>query len=731
MQDVLLEIEQSVLDAQAWFETDYGMGEVLFHRGQMVRARLGGARGQTALLRLLAIREGTYGIEVRSVIKQPAIIQNVSRLIALYRTRQVEWNDLCSSAPPLSSVLRLTSSGADVRDSSRGIQRVILVLLDGHRTLMQVLEESSFDPVEALKVVTQAMTDGLLQVVQQTTSLFPLASAGEASGVLPRMTASTPAMRIEPANADSGPFSSRKSTLVGLGINRTLSKKSSSSLAPAPIIDIGADSAPRSEGYSFGAISSLSGEYPADGFGPKANGQRRYVNRYEILLRIGRGGMGTVYLARLSTGSVGFSRLYAVKLMRSQLSVDTQAAKDFLEEASIAGNLHHANIVPVYDAGFHGKQPYLVMEYVEGCSFNQLTQYITNRSPYFILPIVIDSLAGLQAAHVLRDEMGDDLKLVHCDISPENILVGVDGTCRLTDFGMARKANRLLGSTTRGKAGYIAPEHVAGQTFDHRADIFSMGVVLWNALTGTSLFAAETIEETLAQVCNKLIVPPSSLGAQSSPALDDIVMRALARDPSDRFESAEEMLTALSRVAADQAGLATPKEIASWVREVAGTELTQRRLAILDASRNNPTIPPPAVEASPVAIPTVNSVEVEGQTHDSQTRESRSDSVPPVPRIPAEDAGTRDQLRTHDGAVSSSDAPPRSESEISSIFYGEDRYALKQAKVSPPINAAPVSSGNRQPQKRHFQVLKPWTMVALLALAIVSVILTLMKMRQH
>ena len=709
------------------------MGEVRFHRGHMVKARLGGARGQTALLRLLAIGEGRYGIEVCSVVKEPAIIQNVGVLVALYHARQAEWKDLCRSAPPLSSILRLTSSGAAVRDASRGIQRVILVLFDGRRTLMQVLEESSFDPVEALKVVTQAVCDELVQVVQQTNSLFPLTSTGEASGILPRMTASTPAMRIDPTSTttDAGPLSSRKSTLVGLGIDHELIKPSSGSLAPAPIIDIGAESAPRFDGHPFGAISSLSGEYPQDGFGPKSDGQRRYVDRYEILLRIGCGGMGTVYLARLSAGSVGFSRLYAVKLMRSNLSVDTQAARDFLEEASIAGNLHHANIVPVYDTGFHGKQPYLVMEYVEGCSFNQLTRDVTDILPYFILPIIRDALAGLQAAHALQDEMGVALNLVHCDISPENMLMGVDGTCRLTDFGMARKANRLLGTTTKGKAGYIAPEHISGQAFDHRADIFSMGVVLWNALTGKPLFAGETVEETLAQVCNKPIVPPSAAGAQSSRKLDEVVMRALERNPNERFQSAEEMLTEIGRVAADHGGLATPKEIASWVREAAGTELAQRRLAILDASRSNPTIAPPAVEVPPAA--TVSPIELTVRTHESQDLESQADGNPPtVLEIPVVGASAPDYVLSSDtnSTASSLDTPPTSHSEISSIFYGEDYYALKQSKGSSPVDAAAVSSGHRQSLTSRFQISKSWLMIAMLALAVSITILALMKIRQ-
>jgi serine/threonine-protein kinase len=242
------------------------------------------------------------------------------------------------------------------------------------------------------------------------------------------------------------------------------------------------------------------------------------------------------------------------------------------------------------------------------------------------LPIIIDALAGLHAAHTLQDESGAELRLVHCDVSPENLLVGVDGTCRLTDFGVARKANRSIGATTKGKPGYVSPEQIAGQTFDHRADIFSMGVVLWNSLTGQKLFSGASIEETLEQVCTKEIPAPSAIGIVSSPPkLDRVVLRALSREPSERFSTADDMLTALREIELPIGELATTREIAAWVREVAGGELTQRRLAILDASRR-PTLPPESpnaegIEEPPfsVAVPSLSLSASEPPDGDSRT----------------------------------------------------------------------------------------------------------------
>ncbi len=811
--DVLLELERDKSDARVWFETEYGMAEVLFHQGQMVRARLGGARGQTALLRLLSITDGRYSTEYCTVPEEAPIVESVQCLLDIHDSRTAEWKELCSHAPPLGSVLRLTASGADVRDSSRGIQRVILVLIDGRRSLMQVLEESSFDPVEALKIVTKALDDDLAQIAPQATSLFPLAQAGDASGVLPRFVPPAAVPRLDPmsASVEPSPASWRLATLVGFGIKAATpagvpatpaqaGEERKHGLSPAPIIDIsrrpadaggastevnslvktviGFDTTGKSKGlpkgpmqYALGRTvqdeaprqrivdiapdlsprvqhsvpvgpASLSAEYTASG--PTVDGQRRYIDRYEILLRIGRGGMGTVYLARLSSSDVGFRRLFAVKLLRSHLSLDTQAAKDFLEEAKIAGFLHHANVVAVYDAGFHGKQPYLVMEYVEGCSLKQLTQGIAIRSPYFLLPIVIDALAGLQAAHTLQDELGQELKLVHCDVSPENMLVGVDGTCRLTDFGMARKANRVAGATARGKPSYVAPEQISGKAFDHRADIFSMGVVLWGALTGKRLFSGDTVEETIAQVCSKPIVPPSEVGAQSSPELDAVIMRALSRNPDDRFESAEEMMTALGRAAAKQQGLATPKEIAAWVRDAAGTELTQRRLAILDASRNNPTIPPtadgvPAARADGAQSGHAPSTEGAGsagrapQVQMPPNAEFRASSAPPAEPedLPLRTTACRQERDALPSASSTPPAVARSDSDISAFFYGCDDQLGELPRSVRAEAAHTVSRSPRQRAGWRSAVKQPWVAVLLLALIIAVALLVLVRLRSQ
>jgi serine/threonine-protein kinase len=310
--------------------------------------------------------------------------------------------------------------------------------------------------------------------------------------------------------------------------------------------------------------------------------------------------MGSVYLARL-TAPGGFRRLFALKLLRSYLSRDSEAADAFLAEARLAGQLHHTNVVGVVDAGVHRGQPFLVMDYVEGCSFKQLLSADSaGRSLRQKIPIMLDALAGLHALHNLAGDDGTPLDMVHCDVSPENLLIGTDGVCRLTDFGVARRSRGQSGSSTHGKPGYLAPEQVLGRRIDRRVDVFAMGVVLWCALTGERLFHGASVDDTLQRVCSQPVVPPSSVGLHPPKEFDEVVLKALERDPAARYESAEAMQVALRDVAVRGGYLGLPSEAAAWVRHVVGRELSYRRLLILDATRPaGSTIPPGQLASGP------------------------------------------------------------------------------------------------------------------------------------
>ena len=224
---------------------------------------------------------------------------------------------------------------------------------------------------------------------------------------------------------------------------------------------------------------------------------RMRFGRYETLRRIASGGMASVYLGR-AVGPAGFERLVAIKVMHEHILGDPEFSGMFLDEARLAAKIRHPNVVPTLDVALDGR--FLVMEFVEGASLRDvLKQRIDEeKGPLAVstsLRIILDTLAGLQAAHELHDRDGTPLRLVHRDISPHNILVGVDGIARITDFGIALAEARLTSTKSgqlKGKLPYMAPEQLEADDVDRRVDVYATGCVLWEMLAGQRLFAAKS-----------------------------------------------------------------------------------------------------------------------------------------------------------------------------------------------------------------------------------------------
>ena len=303
------------------------------------------------------------------------------------------------------------------------------------------------------------------------------------------------------------------------------------------------------------------------------------VGRYEVLARLKSGGMGSVYMCRLS-GNAGFRRLFAMKVLHAHLNRDKEALESFQREARVLACVHHPNIVGVVDFGSE-REPYIVLEYVEGGSLHELFRATTGgRDPRLLLTIILDVLEGLNAAHGANDEHGEPLGLVHCDLCPQNILVGVDGMARVTDFGIAQtNESRLHPEQLRGKPRYLAPERSTTNSTDQRVDLFSLGVVLYAGLTGVEPFVGETAEETRWNVSNKVVPAPSTVGFRPPPSLDWVCLKALAKDPAGRFQTADEMAIQLRRIAEREGLLASRSELTEWVRMTLAPSLAARRVA--------------------------------------------------------------------------------------------------------------------------------------------------------
>jgi serine/threonine-protein kinase len=307
--------------------------------------------------------------------------------------------------------------------------------------------------------------------------------------------------------------------------------------------------------------------------------------------------MATVHFGRLLS-AVGFSRTVAIKHLLPHYSRDAEFISMFLDEARLAARIQHPNVTVPLDVVVleESEEIFLVMEYVHGdtlaCLLKGAQVAKAPASVSISASIMSGALHGLHAAHEAADEMGVPLNIVHRDISPQNIMVGVDGVTRVLDFGVAKAVSRLQSTRQgqmKGKFAYMAPEQVRSGDIDRRLDIFAAGIVLWEALTLRNLFKADDPAAIVAKVVSATIAPPSSINHDVPPALDRAVMKALQRNPSDRFQTARDFASAIE----EAIPLSTPRKVGEWVAHVGGKALALRAesLARIESSSFDLDVP--------------------------------------------------------------------------------------------------------------------------------------------
>ncbi len=300
--------------------------------------------------------------------------------------------------------------------------------------------------------------------------------------------------------------------------------------------------------------------------------QPQVFGKYHLLEKIGAGGMAEVFRAR-AYGLEGFEKILVIKRVLAEMAANAEFRELFKDEARIASHLGHVNIVHVYDLGAVEESLYIAMEYVHGLDLARLLSR-ARRVGLVPIPItlfvVTELLKGLAFAHTRRDDEGQALNIVHCDISPQNVLVSYAGEVKLTDFGISRAAFQAQGthSVVRGKYAYMSPEQVEGRTLSPQTDLFSVGIVLYEMLSGRRLFKARNRDETLARVRRAEVPSLVAYRPEVSDDLEAIVMKALSRRVADRFQDAQEMLDALATLMVREGHRASNHELATYIKEV-------------------------------------------------------------------------------------------------------------------------------------------------------------------
>ncbi|HZS41162.1 MAG TPA: protein kinase [Polyangia bacterium] len=349
--------------------------------------------------------------------------------------------------------------------------------------------------------------------------------------------------------------------------------------------------------------------------------------KYYLLDRINVGGMAEVFKAK-AFGVEGFERLLAVKRILPNIAEDEEFITMFIDEAKIAVQLNHANICQIFDLGKVEDSYFIALEHVHGkdlrAIFDRCKQKPVDGSTAMPIAqaafIVMKACEGLDYAHNKRDPQGRELQLVHRDVSPQNVLISYEGEVKLIDFGIAKAAGKMSKTQQgilKGKFGYMSPEQVRGLPLDRRSDIFSLGIVLYELLTGERLFVGESDFSTLEKVRNVEILPPSTYNRRISDELERIVMKALAKDVDDRYQNAIDLHDDLQAFMYTAGEFYSRKDLAAWMKKVWAQEI-EAETAKLEAYR--------AMPAPDLQRPTA------GQSSQSPGNErQRRNSIPPPP----------------------------------------------------------------------------------------------------
>ncbi len=331
----------------------------------------------------------------------------------------------------------------------------------------------------------------------------------------------------------------------------------------------------------------------------------RRVGRYTLFSPIATGGMATVHLGRLSTDT-GFARTVAVKRLHPHFASDPELSQMFLDEARIVARIQHPNVVAMLDVVSTEGELFLVMDYVLGESLSRLLRAAKTRGARVPLPVAMriaaDVLHGLHAAHEAVSEAGQPLQVVHRDVSPQNVIVGVDGVARVLDFGIAKavgNAHLTRDGSLKGKIAYMPPEQVRGVGVDRRADVYAASVVIWEMLTQHRFLEGGSDVEMAVKILSHEPRAPSEVAPDAAipKALDDLVMRGLARAADARWPTALDMVVALE----DALPIAPARKVSEWVHALVDETIARRTAEVREMESASGQVAPAGLPPTPTS----------------------------------------------------------------------------------------------------------------------------------
>jgi serine/threonine protein kinase len=390
----------------------------------------------------------------------------------------------------------------------------------------------------------------------------------------------------------------------------------------------------------------------------QAQAEATRLGSYEIVRKLARGGMAELFLSR-TVGPEGFEKLVVLKKILPTHAENPKFVRLFLDEAKLAATLEHPHIAHVYDMGKVDGHYFFTMEYVHGQDVRSTVRRTARLDHKFpidhAVQITRNVAAALHYAHERRRPDGSLLDIVHRDVSPSNVLVSYDGAVKLVDFGVAKAATSTVKTRTgtlKGKIAYMSPEQAKGAPVDRRSDIFSLGIMLWEMVTGLRLFKAENDLATIQMIINSKAQPPSQLRRECTPELDRIILRALSISPGDRYQTAEQLQLDLEELAREQKLNQSTVSLRAYMHELFADEIR----AWSTAQASGQTLTEHMIEKATEMTTPVSESEVyafDDFEDDDEENEPPSETVSPT----LISAPPTQQMRAHELPLPSDQAP--------------------------------------------------------------------------